>query len=213
MDPSSVLFLLGFSIAHIFFPGHPTPLLLATGKMDRPTAWKFTWGIALSHGIVMAVALATGQVFLKALQEVWPAGKFWLSHLDIPLLLFLGFYLVREAFRKDTVKESENSDSGKPMRRPFLTGAAIGAVPCPDTIGYAMIGGALGLKGLPYAIMATSIVFVGTCVGFLAVTFVALSLPRLFRSPKLAPAICLATAAICFVNVGWRSYTTMRDWL
>lgn len=146
MDPSSILFLLGFSVAHIFFPGHPTPLLLATGKMDRASAWKFTWGLALSHGILMALALATGQVFLKALQEAWPAGKFWLSHLDIPLLLLLGFYLVREAFQKDQQDHSEKGIFGKAIQRPFLTGAAIGAVPCPDTIGYAMIGGALGLR-------------------------------------------------------------------
>ena len=211
MDFSSILFLTGFSFAHIFFPGHPTPLLLATGRMSPGNAWKFTWGMALAHGVVMALALATGQIFLKALHEVWPSGKFWLSHLDIPLLLCLGFYLIREAFHKE--EQDEKLNSLKNPKRPFWTGVAIGAVPCPDTIGYAMIGGVIGMNGLAHAITATSIVFLGTCIGFLCVTFVAISLPRIIHSPKLGPAICLATAMLCFGNVAWRSYTTIGDWL
>ena len=61
--------------------------------------------------------------------------------------------------------------------------------------------------------MATSIVFFGTCLGFLSVTLAAQSLPRLVRSPRLGPAICLGTAAICFANVGWRSWKTYNDWI
>jgi len=212
MSIESALFLIGFSFAHVFFPGHPTPLLLATGGMSSRSAWKFTIGMALAHGIVMALALATGQVFLKALQEIWPSGKFWLSHLDIPLLLFVGFYLVREAFHKEE-DDTEGFFKKLDPKRPFLTGVAIGSVPCPDTIGYAMIGGAIGMHGLAHGIMATSIVFFGTCLGFVSVTIAAQSLPRLVRSPRLGPAICLVTATICFVNVGWRSWKTYNDWI
>lgn len=211
MTIDSALFLIGFSFSHVFFPGHPTPLLLATGGMSSRNAWKFTWGIALAHGLLMALALAVGQIFLKALQEAWPAGKFWLSHLDIPLLLVLGFYMVRVAF-KTGKDDAENFATKLNPKRPFLTGLAIGSIPCPDTIGYAMIGGAIGMHGLAHALTATSLVFFGTCLGFLSVTLAAQCLPRLIRSPKLAPGICLATAAICFASVGWRSYNTWKDW-
>lgn len=210
MDLQYIIGLFVFSYVHVFFPGHPTPLLLATGGMSRKSAWKFSWGMALSHGIVMALALATGQIFLKSLTSVWPDGKFWLSHVDIPILLILGFYLIREAFKEED--EDKNLAAKLDQKRPFWTGAMIGAVPCPDTIGYAMMGGAIGMKGLSYAVTATSIVFIGTCVGFLSVTLVAQILPRLVRSPKLAPAICLTTAVICFTSVVYRSWTTYRDW-
>jgi putative Mn2+ efflux pump MntP len=212
MTIESALFLLGFSFCHVFFPGHPTPLLLATGSMSSRNAWKFTWGIALAHGLVMAVALATGQVFLKALQEIWPSGKFWLSHMDIPLLLILGFYMIREAFHKDDESETAGFANKFNPKRPFATGLAIGSIPCPDTIGYAMIGGAIGLKGMSHALTATSLVFFGTCAGFLLVTLAAQSLPRLIRSPRLGQAICIGTAIICFLNVAWRSWNTYRDW-
>lgn len=210
MTLESALFLIGFSFCHVFFPGHPTPLLLATGGMGMKKAWQFTLGMAISHGILMAMALATGQFFLRMLTAAWPEGKFWLSHLDIPILFILGLVLLREAFRRGD--EEERAARMLDPRRPFATGAAIGFIPCPDTIGYAMIGGALGAHGLAHALTATSIVFLGTALGFCSVTAVTGFFPRLIKSPKLGPAICLATAAICFTNVGWRAWNTWHDW-
>lgn len=211
MSLEQIIFLIGFSFSHVFFPGHPTPLLLATGGMGMKKAWKFTLGMAIAHGLLMALALATGQVFLKMLAAAWPAGKFWLSHADIPILFILGIVLLREAFRRGD--EEEKAAKMLDPKRPFLTGAAIGFIPCSDTIGYAMIGGALGMHGLGHALFATSIVFIGTALGFCSVTAVTGFFPRLIKSPKLGPAICIATAVICFANVGWRTWNTWNDWV
>lgn len=210
MTLESALFLIGFSFSHVFFPGHPTPLLLATGGMGMRKAWKFTLGMAIAHGLLMALALAVGQFFLKMLTTAWPGGKFVLSHLDIPLFFILGLFLLREAFRRGD--EEERAAKMLDPKRPFLTGAAIGFIPCPDTIGYAMIGGALGMHGLAHALTATSIVFIGTALGFCSVTAVTGFFPKLIKSPKLGPAICLVTALICFANVGWRTWNTWNDW-
>lgn len=210
MTLQSTLFLIGFSFSHVFFPGHPTPLLLATGGMGLKNAWKFTLGMAIAHGLLMALALAVGGFLLQLLQAAWPAGKFWISHVDIPILLFLGLFLLREAFRRGD--EEERAAKKLDPKRPFLTGAAIGFIPCPDTIGYAMIGGALGTSGILELSFATSLVFVGTALGFCSVTAVAGFVPKLIRSPKLAPAICLITALLCFANVTYRTWTTWKDW-
>jgi len=210
MTLESALFLIGFSFSHVFFPGHPTPLLLATGGMGMRKAWKFTLGMAIAHGLLMALALAVGQFFLKMLTTAWPGGKFVLSHLDIPLFFILGLFLLREAFHRGD--EEERAAKMLDPKRPFLTGAAIGFIPCPDTIGYAMIGGALGMHGLAHALTATSIVFIGTALGFCSVTAVTGFFPKLIKSPKLGPAICLVTALICFANVGWRTWNTWNDW-
>lgn len=211
MTLETFFFLLTFSYCHVFFPGHPTPLLLATGGMGMKKAWKFTIGMALSHGILMALALGVGQLFLKVLISAWPSGKFVLSHLDIPILFVLGLILVREAVRKGN--ETERAAKMLDPKRPFLTGAAIGFIPCPDTIGYAMIGGAIGMHGLSHAAMATSTVFLGTAIGFCSVTAVTGFFPKLIKSPKLGPAVCLATAAICFISVGYRTWNTWHDWI
>lgn len=210
MPLESAIFLTTFSFCHVFFPGHPTPLLLATGGMGMRKAWQFTLGMAIAHGLLMALALGVGQFFLKALLGVWPSGKFWISHVDIPILLVLGCLLLREAFRKGG--EVERAQKMLDPKRPFLTGAAIGFIPCPDTIGYAMIGGAIGMKGLAHTALATSIVFLGTALGFCSVTAVASFMPRIVKSPKLGPAICLITAVICFANVTWRTWHTWNDW-
>ncbi len=210
MTLESALFLIGFSFSHVFFPGHPTPLLLATGGMGMRKAWKFTLGMAIAQGLLMALALAVGQFFLKMLTTAWPGGKFVLSHLDIPLFFILGLFLLREAFHRGD--EEERAAKMLDPKRPFLTGAAIGFIPCPDTIGYAMIGGALGMHGLAHALTATSIVFIGTALGFCSVTAVTGFFPKLIKSPKLGPAICLVTALICFANVGWRTWNTWNDW-
>ena len=145
------------------------------------------------------------------LTTAWPAGKFWLSHLDIPILFVLGIILLREAFH--TGKEEEQARKMLDPKRPFLTGAGIGFIPCPDTIGYAMIGGAIGMNGLAHAVTATSIVFIGTALGFCSVTAVTSFMPKLIRSPKLGPAVCIITAIICFANVGWRTWNTWNDWV
>lgn len=210
MTLQSILFLLGFSFSHVFFPGHPTPLLLATGSMSLRNAWKFTLGMAIAHGILMALALAVGSFFLQILQEVWPTGKFWLSHVDIPIFLILGLILLREAFHRGD--EEERAANKLDPKRPFLTGAAIGFIPCPDTIGYAMIGGALAMTGLAHLSVATSVVFLGTSLGFCSVTAVAGFMPKLIRNPKLGPAICIVTALLCFVNVTYRTWNTWKDW-
>lgn len=210
MTFESALFLTTFSFSHVFFPGHPTPLLLATGGMGMKKAWSFTLGMAVAHGLLMALALGVGQFLLKMLMAVWPGGKFWISHVDIPILLVLGCLLLREAFRKGG--EVERARKMLDPKRPFLTGAAIGFIPCPDTIGYAMIGGAIGMNGLAHTAMATSIVFLGTALGFCSVTAVASFMPKLVKSPKLGPAVCLVTALICFANVTWRTWNTWNDW-
>jgi hypothetical protein len=210
MTLESAVFLATFSFSHVFFPGHPTPLLLATGGMGMKKAWQFTLGMAIAHGLLMALALGVGQFFLKMLMAAWPGGKFWVSHVDIPILLVLGCLLLREAFRKGG--EVERAEKILDPKRPFLTGAAIGFIPCPDTIGYAMIGGAIGMNGLAHTVMATSIVFIGTALGFCSVTAVASFMPKLVKSPKLGPAICLVTALICFANVTWRTWNTWNDW-
>jgi len=75
-----------------------------------------------------------------------------------------------------------------------------------------MIGGALGMHGLAHMITATSIVFAGTALGFCSVTAVAAFMPKLIKSPKLGPAICLVTAFVCFANVTWRTWNTWNDW-
>ena len=85
-------------------------------------------------------------------------------------------------------------------------------IPCPDTIGYAMIGGAMGMQGLGHMVTATSIVFFGTALGFSSVTAVASFMPKLVKSPKLGPAICLVTALVCFANVTYRTWNTWNDW-
>lgn len=85
-------------------------------------------------------------------------------------------------------------------------------IPCPDTIGYAMIGGAIGMQGLGHMITATSIVFFGTALGFCSVTAVTSFMPKLVKSPKLGPAICLLTALVCFANVTYRTWNTWNDW-
>lgn len=210
MTLESAIFLITFSFSHVFFPGHPTPLLLTTGGMGMKKAWQFTLGMAIAHGLLMALALGTGQFFLKMLMVAWPGGKFWLSHIDIPILLVLGCLLLREAFRRGG--EVERAHKMLDPKRPFLTGAAIGFIPCPDTIGYAMIGGAMGMQGLAHMVTATSIVFVGTAAGFCSVTAVAGFMPRLVKSPKLGPAICLVTALVCFANVTYRTWNTWNDW-
>lgn len=210
MTLGNAFFLASFSFSHVFFPGHPTPLLLATGGMGMKKAWQFTLGMAIAHGLLMALALGVGQFFLKLLVAAWPEGKFWVSHVDIPILLVLGCILLREAFRKGG--EVERAQKMLDPKRPFLTGAAIGFIPCPDTIGYAMIGGAIGMKGLAHTVAATSIVFLGTALGFCSVTAVASLMPKLIKSPKLGPAICLVTALICFANVTWRTWNTWNDW-
>jgi len=210
MSLETLLFLVGFSFCHVFFPGHPTPLLLATGGMGSRKAWRFTLGMSISHGLLMALALAAGQVFLRMLTAAWPAGKFWLSHADIPVLLVLGCLLLREAFRSGD--EEQRAARMLDPKRPFLTGAAIGAIPCPDTVGYAMIGGSLGVHGWLHSFTATGVVFAGTALGFCSVTAVTGFMPRLIRSPKLGPAVCIATALICFASVGWRTWTTWNDW-
>jgi hypothetical protein len=186
-------------------------LLLATGGMGMRKAWQFTLGMAIAHGLLMALALGVGQFFLKMIMEVWPDGRFWISHVDIPILLILGCLLLREAFRKGG--EVERAEKMLDPKRPFLTGAAIGFIPCPDTIGYAMIGAGIGMKGLAHTATATSIVFLGTALGFCSVTAVASFMPKLVKSPKLGPAICLVTAVLCFANVTWRTWTTWKDWV
>lgn len=210
MTLESAIFLTTFSFSHVFFPGHPTPLLLATGGMGMKKAWQFTLGMAIAHGFLMALALGVGQFFLKMLTSAWPGGKFWISHVDIPILLVLGCLLLREAFRKGG--EVERARKMLDPKRPFLTGAAIGFIPCPDTIGYAMIGGAIGMNGFAHAATATSIVFLGTALGFCSVTAVASFMPKLVKSPKLGPAICFVTALVCFANVTWRTWNTWSDW-
>ncbi|MDF1849741.1 MAG: hypothetical protein P1U85_02825 [Verrucomicrobiales bacterium] len=36
--------------------------------------------------------------------------------------------------------------------------------------------------------------------------------PRIIKSPRLGPGICIITAIICFANVGWRTWNTWNDW-
>lgn len=212
MSLEQIIFLIGFSFAHVFFPGHPTPLLLATGGMTRRNAWKFTGGMAIAHGLLDAMALGVGQFFLKMLTAAWPAGKFIVTNLDIPILTILGIFLVFEAFHRG---DEENGKAAKLMnpKRPFLAGAAIGFIPGPDTIGYAMVGGALGMHGLGHALMASSVVFIGTALGFCSVTAVTGFFPTVIKSPKLGPAICLVTAILCFASVGYRTWNTWHDWV
>lgn len=45
MTLESAIFLITFSFSHVFFPGHPTPLLLTTGGMGMKKAWQFTLGV------------------------------------------------------------------------------------------------------------------------------------------------------------------------
>lgn len=211
MSFEQIIFLIGFSFAHVFFPGHPTPLLLATGGMSRKNAWKFTFGMAVAHGLLDATALGLGQFVLRLLASAWPAGKFYLTNLDIPILTILGIFLIFEAFHR------HKDDEGKAkkilnFKRPILAGAAIGFIPGPDTIGYAMVGGALGLNGLAHALTATSVVFVGTALGFCSVTAVTGFFPSMIKSPKLGPAICVFTALLCFASVCYRTWNTWNDW-
>jgi putative Mn2+ efflux pump MntP len=211
MSLEQIVFLIGFSFAHVFFPGHPTPLLLATGSMTRRNAWKFTFGMAIAHGLLDAMALGVGQFFLKMLTAAWPSGKFYLTNLDIPILAILGIFLVFEAFHRH---QDEDGTKKKMLdfKRPFLAGAAIGFIPGPDTIGYAMVGGALGLNGLAHALTATGVVFIGTALGFCSVTTVTGFFPSVIKSPKLGPIICILTALLCFASVGYRTWNTWQDW-
>lgn len=211
MSLEQILFLIGFSFAHVFFPGHPTPLLLATGGMSRKKAWHFTFGMAIAHGILDACALGLGQFVLRMLASAWPGGKFYLTNLDIPILAFLGIFLLVEAFRR---RPTEDGAAQKILnfQRPFLAGAAIGFIPGPDTIGYAMVGSALGLNGLGPALAAVSVVFVGTALGFCSVTVVTGFFPSIIKSPKLGPAICFFTALLCFASVAYRAWNTWSDW-
>ncbi len=55
MSFEQIIFLSGFSFCHVLFPGHPTPLLLATGEMGLEKAWKFILGMAISHGLLGAL--------------------------------------------------------------------------------------------------------------------------------------------------------------
>ena len=210
MSFEQVIFLIGFSFAHVFFPGHPTPLLLTTGGMTRRNAWKFTLGMAIAHGLLDATALGLGQFVLRLLASVWPTGKFYLTNLDIPILTILGVFLVIEAFRRK--KDDGTGAKILNFKRPFLAGAAIGFIPGPDAIGYAMVGGALGLNGLGHALTATSVVFIGTALGFCSVTIVTGFFPTVIKSPKLGPAICIITALLCFASVGYRTWNTWSDW-
>lgn len=211
MSLEQVIFLIGFSYAHVFFPGHPTPLLLATGGMSRRNAWKFTAGMAIAHGLLDAMALGVGQFVLKLLTASWPAGKFYLTNLDIPILTLLGIFLVFEVLRRP---RGEDGAAQKLLdfKRPFLAGAAVGFIPGPDTIGYAMVGGALGVHGLAHALTASFVVFIGTALGFCSVTAVTGFFPSIIKSPKLGPAICLLTALLCFASVGYRTWNTWNDW-
>lgn len=211
MSFEQVIFLIGFSFAHVFFPGHPTPLLLATGGMIRSSAWKFTFGMAVAHGLLDATALGLGQFVLKLLSSVWPAGKFYLTNLDIPILTILGIFLLIEARRRPQQGEEESHQILN-FKYPFFAGAAIGLIPGPDTIGYAMVGGALGLEGLAHALTATSVVFIGTALGFCSVTLITGFFPTLIKSPKLGPIVCSVTAMVCFVSVGYRTWNTWKDW-
>ncbi|MEM1442274.1 MAG: hypothetical protein AAGF67_08030 [Verrucomicrobiota bacterium] len=212
MSFEQIIFLIGFSFAHVFFPGHPTPLLLATGGMSRSNAWKLTAGMAIAHGLLDATALGLGQFVLRLLSSAWPAGKFYLTNLDIPILTALGIYLFCEAFKRYRADD----DAAKKIldfKHPFLAGAAVGFIPGPDAIGYAMVGGALGLNGLGHALTATSVVFIGTALGFCSVTFVTGFFPSIIKSPKLGPAICMFTALLCFASVGYRTWNTWNDWV
>ncbi|NRB75197.1 MAG: hypothetical protein HRU46_12630 [Verrucomicrobiales bacterium] len=211
MSFEQIIFLIGFSFAHVFFPGHPTPLLLATGGMSRRNAWKLTFGMAIAHGLLDATALGLGQFVLKLLASAWPAGKFYVTNLDIPILTILGIFLVFEAFRRPKHEEGK-AHKVLNFKYPFLAGAAIGFIPGPDTIGYAMVGGALGLNGLAHALTATSVVFIGTALGFCSVTVVTGFFPSIIKSPKLGPVICFVTALLCFASVGYRTWNTWSDW-
>ncbi|MCG8600010.1 MAG: hypothetical protein MI807_07710 [Verrucomicrobiales bacterium] len=211
MSFEQILFLIGFSFVHVFFPGHPTPLLLATGGMTRRKAWNLTFGMAIAHGVLDATALGLGQFVLRMLASVWPAGKFYLTNLDIPILTILGIFLLVEAFRRHPEEEGA-AKKVLNFKRPFLAGAAIGLIPGPDTIGYAMVGSALGLHGLAHALTAVLVVFVGTALGFCSVTAVTGFFPSLIKSPKLGTAICLFTAFLCFASVCYRTWNTWSDW-
>ena len=126
MSFEQIIFLIGFSYAHVFFPGHPTPLLLATGGMTRRNAWKLTAGMAIAHGLLDATALGLGQFVLKLLASAWPEGRFYLANLDIPILTVLGIFLVYEAFHRH--KDDEGSARKiLNFKRPFLAGAALGS--------------------------------------------------------------------------------------
>jgi putative Mn2+ efflux pump MntP len=212
MSFEQVIFLIGFSFAHVFFPGHPTPLLLATGSMTRKNAWKLTFGMAAAHGLLDATALGLGQFVLQLLSSTWPAGKFYLTNLDIPILTILGIFLVFEAFRRPKNGEGA-SHKILNFKYPFLVGAGVGFIPGPDTIGYAMVGGALGLNGLAHALTATSVVFIGTALGFCSVTLATGLFPSFTKSRKLSSVICGVTALLCFASVGYRTWNTWNDWV
>jgi ABC-type nickel/cobalt efflux system permease component RcnA len=229
MTLATVFFLLCFSFAHVFFPGHPTPILLAVGGMNQRSAWKFTGGIILSHGIVMALFLVFGHGILLALQSFWPGGRFWLTHLDIFLLSGLAVFLLYKALGEGHTHDEngrcqhdhKHEETGHPHfecrsapslnpTRPFWTGMAIGAVPCPDTLSYAVLGGTL--TDHSSGIWAALLVFIGTGLSFATVTGLGQVLPRIISSPNTGRVICGVTALLCGLIVGYRIYHTWHDW-
>ncbi len=205
LDFSGLFTLFIASAYDVLLPGHLTPLLIAfliSGR-GRINIWALCLGMALGHSVVMSTAIVLG-IVLKATLLSPVFGQFGIvsRHVIYSVSFVFGLYFSYVAYKEYTRQRTHAHhqhphSTGPGHAHPFWLGVLLGAVPCPATAGYAVIG----MHLTAFLWMALSAVFAGMLLSLIIIGISVFYLPqlaeRIHKGISGVPLYTLA-ALVCF---------------
>lgn len=189
----------------VLLPGHLTPLFVAIllSGQGKIKLLPMCIGMATGHATVMCGSIIIGATLAATLQSPTFGWYGILSRYVIYALTFaFGVYFLHAALRARSSCEAvqpylQEKFAKLSYAHPFWLGIILGGVPCPATMGYAVIGMQLSAQ-LWYAITA---VFAGMLVSLsllgAAIYYVPRLITRLQRGLSGTPLFLIA-AVVCF---------------
>jgi hypothetical protein len=207
-----------FACWHVMMPGHGKTLLVAVclSCNERSRLLPMALGYGLSHGLLMALA-ALGGLLLTSHLAAWISEHgIWVKNLYLPLLLLFGTYFAGKAYREHRGSGLATGDDHASLsvasRRPFLTGMGIGAIPCSDVLGLAVISPMLVKTGHNLPAVGFT-VWLGVVSTILLIAVALRLVPAGWLTRRVSGGMAyLASSAICFFVLIWRCWRLWNDY-
>lgn len=202
-----------YSLIHVLTPGHSKTLLIAgalSGR-DRSTMIRYSLGFAIAHGMLMALAVAAGFLFKGVIAHIAGNHPEVILKTSLVILAIACCYFVYESWNIYLSHSQEEAHEPKPgwlEKHPTLTGMFAGMIPCPDTIGIALVVPNM-VVGLGQVIPTLTVVWLTVGGAIFGMGAILTLLPirssvQRFRIPEWFPSG--ASAAVCLAVILYRVY-------